>query len=78
MSKAIRSKIYQMLEGIEDEVMLNQVMEDVAFYTSKNDITDNLDKAQLNELDKAIKEADTKDTITRNDLKKEMNEWKKK
>ena len=32
MSKAVKTKIYQMPEGIEDESVLNQVMEEVAFY----------------------------------------------
>lgn len=67
-----------MLESIEDEVVLNQVMEDVAFYTSNMDIVDNLNAEQVNELDKAIEEADNKETITWEDFKKEMNEWRKK
>jgi hypothetical protein len=78
MSKAVKSKIYQMLESIEDETVLNQVMEDVAFYASKKDIVDELDAGQLKELDKAIKEADNKETIDWSDFKKEMNEWRKK
>lgn len=78
MSKAVKTKIYQLLEGIEDETVLNQVMEDVAFYAAKNDIVDELNSTQLKELDKAIKEADNKETITWDDFKKEMKEWKKK
>ena len=78
MSKAVKTKIYQMLEDIEDESVLNQVMEDVAFYTTKKDIVDELSADQLNELDKAITEADNKETITWDDFKKEMNEWRKK
>lgn len=35
LSKAIKTKIARMLEDIEDETVLNQVMEDVAFYTTK-------------------------------------------
>ena len=78
MSKIIKSKIYQLLDGIEDETVLNQVMEDVAFYATKKDITDELDAEQLKELDKAIEEVDKKETISWNDFKKEMNEWRKK
>jgi hypothetical protein len=78
MSKAVKSKIYKMLEEIDDESVLNQVMEDVAFYTMKKDIVDDLNKEQLKELDKAIKEADKKETIPWDDFKKEMNEWRKK
>ena len=78
MSKTVKSKIVQMIEGIEDETVLNQVMEDVAFYATKNDIVDELNPNQLKELDKAIEEADNKETISWHDFKKEMNEWRKK
>jgi CRISPR/Cas system CMR-associated protein Cmr5 small subunit len=78
MSKVIKSKIHQLLEGIEDEAVLNQVMEDVAFYASKKDIVDELNTEQLSALDEAINEADNKKTISWKDFKKEMNEWKKK
>ncbi|HKO82565.1 MAG TPA: hypothetical protein VJU78_19300 [Chitinophagaceae bacterium] len=75
MSKA-KTKIYRLLEGIEDETVLNQLMEDVAFYATKTDIVDELNSTQLKELDKAIKEADNKETVSWNDFKKEMKEWK--
>jgi len=78
MSKAVKTKIYKMLEDIEDETVLNQLMEDVAFYTSKKDIIDELNAEQLKELDKAIEEADNKETISWDEFKKEMNEWRKK
>jgi hypothetical protein len=78
MSKAVKTKIYKLLEDIEDEAVLNQVMEDVAFYATKKDIVDELNATQLKELDKAIEEADNKETIPWNDFKKEMKEWKKK
>lgn len=74
MNKAVKAKIYQMPEGIEDESVLNQVMEDVTFYATKKDVVDELNTDQLNELDKAIAEADNKETITWDDFKKEMNE----
>lgn len=78
MSKAVKTKIYQLLEGIEDEAVLNQVMEDVAFYATKKDAVDELTANQLKELDKAIEEADNKETVSWSDFKKEMKEWKKK
>jgi len=71
-------KIYQLLEGIEDEAVLNQVMEDVAFYATKKDTVVELNASQLKELDKAIKETDNKETISWSDFKKEMKQWKKK
>ena len=61
--------------SIEDEYVLNQVMEEVTFCTSKKDIGEHLDADQVNVLDKAIKEADNKQTITWDDFKKEMYEW---
>lgn len=78
MSKGIKSKINKMLDDIEDEVVLNQLMEEVAFYASKKDVTDELTPAQLKELDKAIAEADKNDIVTWDDFKKEMDEWRKK
>ena len=78
MSNAVKSKIYQLLEGIEDKTVLKQVMEEVAFYATKKDIVEELDAKQLKELDKAIAEVDNKETISWNDFKKEMNEWRKK
>ena len=77
MSKGVKTKIYQLLDGIEDETVLNQVMEDVAFYATKKDIVDQLSPGQLEKLDNAIEEADNKETIPWDDFKKEMKEWKK-
>jgi len=78
MSNSIKSRIYQMLEDINDETILNQVMEDVAFYSGKKDITDELTPQQLEELDAAINEADRNETISWEDFKKEMTGWKQK
>ncbi len=79
MSKAEKSKrIYELLKGIEDEVVLDQVMEDVAFYADKKDIVDNLNADQLKDLDKAIEEANNNEAVSRDDFKKEMVEWRKK
>lgn len=77
MSKDVKSKIYKMIDSIEDENTLQMVMEDVAFYASGKEVADELTKEQLKELDKAISEADNNETIEWNDFKKEMNEWKK-
>jgi len=75
MSKKVKSEIYRLLDTIEDETVLSQVMEDITFYASKKDIIDTLTPEQADELDKAIKEATKKETITLNEFKKEMNEW---
>ena len=78
MSNDIKLKIYQLLDDINDDNILNQVMEDVVFYTSKKDIIDTLSPEQMDELDIALKEANDNQTIPWADFKKEMNEWRKK
>lgn len=77
MSNDVKSKIYQLVESIEDENILQMVMEDVAYYASNKDVADELTKDQLKELDEAISEADKNEITDWNDFKKEMNEWKK-
>jgi hypothetical protein len=77
MSKEVKFKIYQLIDSIEDENILQMVMDDVAYYASNEDITDELSEEQLKELDEAISEADNNETTDWDDFKKEMNEWKK-
>ena len=77
MSKEVKSKIYQLIDSIEDENILQMVMEDVTYYASNKEITDELNEEQLKELDEAISEADNNETIDWDNFKKEMNEWKK-
>ena len=78
MADSVKEKIYKLLDSIQDEQTLVQVMEDVAFYSSKEDVVDQLNKKQLNELSEAIQEADRNEVITLGDFKKELDEWKKK
>lgn len=78
MSEVVRSKIYQLLDTIKDEAILIQVMEDITFYASQNDIVDDLTSNQPEELDTAINEADSNQIIPLEDFKKDMDEWRKK
>lgn len=77
MSKGVKSKIYQLINSIEDENILQMLMEDVAYYASNKDIIEGLNDEQLKELDEAISEADNNETTDWNDFKNEMHEWKK-
>lgn len=77
MSKEVKSKIYRLIDSIEDENILQMVMEDVVYYASNKDITDELNEEQLKELDEAISEVDNNETTDWEDFKREMNEWKK-
>lgn len=78
MSRAVKDKINKLLDEIEDEAVLNQLMESVAFYARKKDIVDQLSPDQIDELDKAIEEVNNKEAIPWDTFKKEMKEWKKK
>ncbi len=78
MNDTVKNRIHKLVDGIHNEETLNQVMEDVAFYSSKEDVLDNLSVAQLKELDEAMKEADKNQVVTWADFKDELGEWKKK
>ncbi len=78
MPQAVKTKIYRIIDGIEDETVLNQIMEDVSFYASETDIVDELNNEQVKELDEAIKQADNGESISLDQFKKEIDEWRKK
>lgn len=77
MANKLKSKLFHLIDSIEDENVLQMLMEDITYYANKKDIIDELDKNQLAELNEAIAEVDNNDTIDWEDFKKEMNEWKK-
>jgi hypothetical protein len=78
MAEDIKLKIIKILDGIDEENVLMQVMEDVAFYAAEKDIIDDLSASQLEDLDDAINQANNKDVIHWNDFKNEINEWRHK
>ena len=78
MAEDIKLKIIKILDGIDEENVLLQVMEDVAFYASEKDIIDDLSASQLEDIDDAINQANNKDVIHWNDFKNEINEWRHK
>ena len=77
MSKEVKSEIHKMIDSIDDENILQMVMEDVAYYASNREVTEELTKQQLKELDESISETDKNETMDWSDFKKEMNEWRK-
>jgi hypothetical protein len=77
MSKEVKSEIHKMIDSIDDENILQMVMEDVAYYASNREVTDELTKQQLKELDESISETDKNEIMDWSDFKKEMNEWTK-
>ncbi len=77
MSDKLKFKIYQLIDSIKDENVLQMLMEDVAYYANKKDIIDELTEDESNELDEAISEADNNEITDWENFKKEMDEWKK-
>ena len=77
MDEYIKFKIIKALDTIDDENVLIQVMEDVAFYASEKDIINDLSTSQLNDLDDAINQADNKDVIPWDAFKDELNKWRR-
>lgn len=77
MAEDIKSKIYRLIDSIDDETVLQMVAEDITYYAGEKDIMDDLDADQQQELDEAIREVDNKETIEWKDFVNEMNEWKK-
>jgi len=77
MNEDVKLKIYRLIDSIEDEAVLQIVAEDIQYYTGNKDIIDDLDQEQQRELDNAVSEADNGETLSWDDFKKEMNEWKK-
>jgi hypothetical protein len=78
MNDTVKDRIHKLVDTIHDEKALAQVMEDVAFYSSKEDVVDSLNANQLEELEAAMKEADKNQVVTWADFKAELVEWKKK
>jgi len=71
MSKEIKSKIYKMIDSIDDEKTFQMVMEDIAYYANGKEVADELTNEQLKELDEAISETENDETIDWTDFKKE-------
>ena len=78
MAEDIKFKIIKILDGINEENVLMQVMEDVAFYAAEKDIIDELSASQLKELEDALIQANNEEVIHWNDFKNEINEWRRK
>ena len=78
MNNELKTKIYQLVDSIEDQNVLEMIMEEIAYYAGHKEILDELDDEQQKELNKAILEADDDEAIDWEDFKKQMSEWEKK
>ena len=80
MSKEnLKKEIHKLIDDTEDEELLSMVKEDLVAYQTKanknfDDLSD-LSPKDRQELKELAEEDPEKDTITFEELKKEMNEW---
>lgn len=78
----IKQKLYKLIDSIDDEHLLNVLDENVVPYIIENkpkhadDVEKVLTEQQLKELDEAIAEADRGETISYEEFKKNMDEWR--
>ena len=71
------SKEYRSLEKIVvASGEYKKVLEDIEFYTSRKNELNSLTETQLQELDIALKEADSNQVISFEDFRRELSEWK--
>ena len=78
----LKKKLHELIDSIEDEHTLNVLHEDIVPYVIENrtkeadDIEDDLTEEDLKELDEAIEEIDRGETISFEEFKKNMEEWR--
>ena len=75
----LKKELHKLIDNTEDEELLSMVKEDIVTYQTKanknfDDLSD-LSPEDRAELEELAKEDMHKDTITFEELKKEMNEW---
>jgi hypothetical protein len=78
----LKKALHKLIDGIDDEQVLNTLHEDVLPYAIKKRRTkepdDDLTEAQIEELDKAIAEADRGETISLEEFKQMTDKWRTK
>jgi hypothetical protein len=76
----LKRELLAFIEETEDEALLSLLKEDVIFYgkLKDRDITDGLNKEQLEDLNKLAQEDSLSDTMTMDDYKKVTDQWRTK
>lgn len=80
----LKKKLHELIDSIDDEHTLSVLNEDIVPYVIESrsketdDIEDNLTEEQLKDLDEAIIEADKGETISFEEFKKNMDDWRTK
>jgi hypothetical protein len=78
-NEKLKKELHALIDNTEDEELLNMVKEDIVAYQTESkkefdDLSD-LSPEDRQELEELATEDPDKDTITFEELKKEMNEW---
>ena len=77
----LKKKLHELIDGIDDEHILNVLNEEVVPYVIENrtkeldDEEDELTEDQEKKLEQAIKEADEGKTISHEEFKRRMSRW---
>jgi hypothetical protein len=78
----LKKKLHELIDSIDDEHTLSILNEDIVPYVienrtkEKDEADDDLTEEQLKELDEAIAEANRGETISYEEFKKNMEEWR--
>lgn len=78
----LKKKLHELIDNIDDEHTLSVLNDDVMPYVIENrtkeadNMEDDLTEDELKELDEAIEEADRGETISFEEFKKNMEEWR--
>jgi O6-methylguanine-DNA--protein-cysteine methyltransferase len=77
----LKKKLHELIDSIEDEHTLSVLNEDIVPYVIENrtkeadEAEDDLTEEQVQQLEKAIKEADEGKTMSYEEFKKRMSRW---
>jgi hypothetical protein len=77
----LKKKLHELIDSIDDEHTLSVLNEDIVPYVIENrtkeadEAEDDLTEEQVQQLEKAIKEADEGKTMSYEEFKKRMSRW---
>ena len=78
MKEELKQQLHALVDSIDDAAKLQMLMEDAEAYLADTEEEDDMTKEETAELDKAIAEAERGETISWEELKSKMEEWRKK
>lgn len=73
--KQLKEELHQLIDSIDDEQVLQTLNEDIMPYVAKKD-AESLTAEQQQELEEAIAAADNGETVSFDEFKASMDEWR--